>query len=214
MSVSKTEILTFCNAKLARSDVLADIMDEIQLVLDDLSKMAKWPDLYRANITADQATLASGTSSSSLPTGCRVLDYIVINDGTNDGRPLKDITFKKWLERREDESSANYDEPKNKLIRGKRVYWDPIPDGAYTAKFWFWRHHPKVVVTNIGANEDILFGDEFDRVIKYGVCFEVAKTHKMREGGYIDLWGGNYMAEVAKILPEEDLKTTLVKYHD
>jgi len=212
MSVLKTEIRTFCNAKLIREDALADIMDEIQLVLDDLSKMAKWPDLYRANVTADQATLVEDTESSNLPTGCRVLDYIVINDGTNDGRPLKEITFEKWLKRREDGSSSG--EPKRFARRGKKVYWDPVSDDDYTAKFYFWRHHPKVDVAKIDDDEDILFGDEFDRVIKYGVCFEVAKTHKMKEGGYIDLWGGNYMVEVAKMKPEEDLVTTLCEYHD
>lgn len=207
MSVLKTDILTFCNAKLNRSDAIADIIDEINEVLDDLSKMGKWPDLYRANVTADQVSLVSGTSSSDLPTGCRVLDFIVINDGDNDGKPLKDMTFEKWLENREDESSSNYDEPKRFARRGKKVFWDKIPDDDYTAKFWFWRHHPGTT----GSTEDILFGDEFDRLIKYGVCAEVAKTHKMKS--YIDLWEGRYMAEVVKMVPEEDLVPSLVKYH-
>lgn len=208
MSVQKSAILTFCNAKLLREDAVAGIIDEINQCLDDLSKMAKWPDLYRANVTDDQVTLASGTLSSSLPTGCRVLDYIVINDGDNDGKPLKEITFKKWLERREDESSSNYDEPKCFARRGKQVFWDDIPDDDYTAKFWFWRHHPGTLSTT----EDILFGDEFDRLIKYGVCAEVAKTHKMT--AYIDLWEGRYMVEVAKMVPEEDRITTLCQYQD
>ena len=141
-----------------------------------------------------------------MPTGCRVLDYIVINDGDNDGKPLKEIPYEKWLKRREDESTSNYDEPKRFARRGKKVYWDRIPDGAYTAKFWFWRHHPGTA----SATEDILFGDEFDRLIKYGVCAEVAKSHKMT--GYIDIWEPRYLAEVAKMIPEEDLKTTLVQY--
>lgn len=212
MSVLKTEILTFCNAKLKENFVIADILEEIQNVLDDLSKMAKWPDLYRANVEGDRATLASGTSSSSLPTGCRVLDFIVINDGDNDGKPLKEISYEKWLERREDETSSNYDEPKRFARRGKSVFWDDIPDGAYTAKFWHWRHHPKVEAANIGDDEDILFGDEFDRLIKYGVCAEVAKTHK--KTGYIDIWEPRYNVEIAKMLPEEDQKTTLVQYQD
>lgn len=207
MSVQKSAILTFCNAKLKRSDAVADIIDEINQVLDDFSKMGKWPDLYRANVTADQVSLTSGTESSSLPTGCRVLDFVVINDGTNDGRPLTEITFEEWLKEREDESSSNYNEPKYFARRGKQVFWDPIPDDSYTAKFWFWRHHPGTASTT----EDILFGDEFDRVIKYGVCAEVAKTHKMTD--YIGLWESRYMAEVVKMVPEEDLVPTLCKYH-
>lgn len=208
MSVLKSEILSFCNTKLIRNDSIADIIDEINLVLDDLSKMGKWPDLYRANVEADRVTLSSGTSSSNLPTGLRVLDYIVINDGDSDGAPLTELEFNDWLEEREDESSSNYDEPVQFARRGKQLFWQPIPDGAYTAKFWFWRHHPGTS----GETEDILFGNEFDRVIKYGVCAEVAKTHKMT--GYIELWEGRYLAEVVKMVPEEDLITTTVRYHD
>lgn len=212
MSVQKTEILTFCNAKLLRDDAITDIIDEIRAVIKDLSKRAKWPDLYRADETDDRVDLVSGTSSSSLPDGLRVLDFIVINDGTNDGRPLKFLPFEKWLKRREDESSSSYDEPERYARRGKKVFWDPVPDDDYTAKFWFWRHHPTVLAANTGDDEDILFGDEFDVLIKYGVCAEVAKTHKMT--GYIDIWEPRYMAEKAKMVPEEDFVTTLVDYPD
>ena len=212
MSVQKTAILTFCNAKLLREDTVAGILDEIQQVLDDLSKMGKWPDLYRANVEADRKTLASGTSSSALPDGLRVLDYIIINDGDNDGKPLTEIKFENWLRNREDESSSNYDEPEKFARRGKNVYWERIPDGAYTAKFYHWRHHPIVEAAKTGDDEDILFGNEYDRVIKYGVCAEVAKTHKRTED--IDLWEPRYMAEVAKMMPAEDSKTFSVKYQD
>lgn len=208
MSTTKVDILAFCNAKLRLNDEIDDIIGEINDVLDDLSRAAKWPDLYRSNVEADRTTLASGNSEISFPDNFRVLDKIVINDGDNDGRPLGEITFQKWLERREDESNSNYDEPKQYARRGKKWYPDPIPDGAYTAKYWFWRYHPKTLSTT----EDILFGDEFDLVIKYGVCAEIAKTHKMT--GYIDIWEPRYMAEKAKMLPEEDRDNTLAKYSD
>lgn len=210
MSVQKTAILTFCNAKLLREDTIATILTEIQGVIDDLSKMGKWPDLYRANVEDDRATLADGTESSALPTGLRVLDYIVINDGTNDGKPLKEISFKKLLRNRRD--GLSYAEPLRFARRGKSVYWDKVPDGAYTAKFYFWRHHPVVEEAKTGDDEDILFDDEFDRLIKYGACAEVAKSHKRMD--YIALWEPRYMAEVVKMVPEEDLITTLCEYQD
>ena len=212
MSVLKADILLFTNEKLKLADEIADILDEINIVLKDLSRRAKWPDLYRSNVTADQTTLSSGDSPISFPTGLRVLDKIVINDGTNDGRPLKEITFQKSLERREDESSANYDEPKEYAQRGKKWYPDPIPDGAYTAKYWFWRYHPATDAEKTGDDDDILFGDEFDIIIKYGVCAEIARTHKRTD--YIALWEPRYEREVAKILPEEDKDKTLAKYSD
>jgi hypothetical protein len=211
MAVTKADILTFTNAKLRLDDKVADILDEINAVLDDLSRAAKWPDLYRANVTADQSSISSGDTEIALPTGLRVLDYIVINDGDNDGRPLsrkindRVFTFAEWLRRQEDAGSTG--EPVRFARRGKNWYPDPIPDDAYTAKYWFWRYHPKIT-----ADDDILFGDEFDVVIKYGVCAEVAKTHRMSQN--IALWEPRYMAEKAKMLPEEDRDTTLAKYHD
>lgn len=208
MAVLKADILLFTNEKLRRSDAIGDILDEINIVLKDLSKRAKWPNLYRSNVTADQTTLASGDSAVSFPTGFRVLDKIVINDGDNDGRPLKEMTFQKWLEYREDESSSNYDEPKRYAKRGKKWYPDPIPDDAYTAKYWFWRYHPKTLSTT----EDILFDDEFDVVIKYGVCAEIARTHRRTTD--IALWEPRYEREVAKLIPEEDRDKTVAKYSD
>ena len=206
MAVTKANILLFTNEKLKLSDAIADILDEINIVLKDLSKRAKWPDLYRSTVEADRSDLSDEDSEISFPTGLRVLDKIVINDGTNDGRPLKEITFQKWLERREDSSSSA--EPKRYARRGKKWYPDPIPDDDYTAKYWFWRHHPKTLSTT----EDILFDDEFDVVIKYGVCAEIARTH--RRTADIALWEPRYENEVAKMLPEEDKDKTLAKYSD
>lgn len=208
MSVLKADILLFANEKLQLSEGIAGILDEINIVLKDLSKRAKWPDLYRSNVEADRSTLASGNSAISFPTGFRVLDKIVINDGTNDGRPLKEITFQKWLKHREDESSSGYNEPKQYAKRGKKWYPDPIPDGAYTAKYWFWRHHPKTE----SDTEDILFDDEFDVVIKYGVCAEIARTNRRTPD--IALWEPRYEREVAKLIPEEDRDKTVAKYSD
>lgn len=214
MSVLKTDILSFCIAKLKfeNPQTIAAIIGEINDVLSDLSRAAKWPDLYRSNVEADRTTLASGDSEISFPSGLRVLDKIIINDGTNDGRPLEGITFQEWCEYRENESSSGYAEPKRFARRGKKWYPDPIPDGAYTAKYWFWRYHPESDATKTGDDDDILFGDEFDRVIKYGVCAEVAKTHKMTD--YITLWESRYINEKGKMLPEEDRDNTLAKYSD
>jgi len=210
MSVLKTDVLAFCNAKLRQDYVIGDIITEINDVLGDLSRAAKWPDLYRSNVEADRSTLANEDSEISFPTGLRVLDKIVINDGDNDGRPLEEITFQKLLKRREDGGSSG--EPKEYARRGKKWYPDPIPNGDYTAKYWFWRYHPAADDEKTGDDDDILFGDEYDIVVKYGVCAEVAKTHKMTD--YIALWEPRYMAEKAKMLPSEDRVKTLAKYSD
>lgn len=210
MAVQKTNILTFIDEKLNRKGVddIADILDEINIVLKDLSKRAKWPDLYRSNVEADRSSISEGNSAISFPTGFRVLDKIVINDGTNDGRPLTEITFEKWLRYREDESSSGYNEPKRFARRGKKWYPDPIPNTDYTAKYWFWRHHP----VTTGDTEDILFGDEFDIALKYGVTAEVARTYGRER--YIAIWEPRFEIEVNKLRPLADRDITLAKYSD
>jgi len=207
-TVEKADILTFVNDKQRQNYEIADILDEINLILKDLSRAAKWPDLYREDVTADRSELTEGDDAISFPTGLRILDFIVVNDGSNDGRPLTEISFRDWLKLREDETSSSYAEPKYFARRGKKWFPHPIPDGAYTGKYWYWRHHP---VTE-EETEDILFGDEFDQCIKYGVCAEVAKTHGRTE--YINIWEPRYMAEKAKLTPEADRDITLAKYSD
>jgi len=208
MSVLKTDILSFINEKQQLAETVASIEDEINEVLQDLGKRALWPDLYRADVTADRGTLASGNKSISLPSGLRVLDFIVINDGTNDGEPLKVMTAEKWQRKREDESTSNYDEPLRHVRRGKAWWPDPIPDGAYTAKYWFWRHHPKTS----GATEDILFGDEFDLCIKYGVCAKVASTGG--RSAYEARWEPRYERQIRAMLPTANLKQTVCTFRD
>lgn len=208
MAVLKADILAFVNEKQRLAETVATIEDEINEVLQDLGKRALWPNLYRADVVADRATLANGDKSVAFPTGLRVLDFIIVNDGTNDGRPLVEITAEQWQRQREDESSSNYDEPLRFARRGKLWLPDPIPDTTDVAKYWYWRHHPKTS----GVTEDILFDDEFDLCIKYGVCAKVALTARRSE--YIGTWEPRYEQQVFRLMPVADKKKTVCKFRD
>lgn len=210
MSVLKADILAFVNEKQRLSETVASIEDEINEVLQELGKRALWPNLYRDDVTADRSTLTTGQTAVAFPAGLRVLDFIVINDGSNDGRPLRSMTAAQWQRKRRDEASGAYAEPKRYARRGKTWKPDPLPDSAntYTAKYWYWRHHPKTS----GVTEDILFDDEFDLCLKYGVCAKVALTSNRTE--YIKQWTPRYREQIAELLPTADRKITVCKFRD
>jgi len=159
MAITKAEILTVLNARLNRAET--DIDEEIRSALYDLSNMANWKDLWTSDTTN---TLTAGDTYLSLPDNFKELDAIVLNDGSEDGEPLKPLVggFREWLRRREGESSSDYDEPEYYVIRGKRFYLDPVSDdndgNDYTATIYFWRTHPNDL-------DNILFGEQFREAI-------------------------------------------------
>lgn len=223
MAVLKTEVLAFVKESLRKDSLVnADILVALNETLKEISKITTWPDLYRANVEADRATLSVSTETSDFPTDFRVLDYIVINDSLDDGRPLHKITFEKYLKLLEDladeddnKESADYDEPEVFAVRGKKFYWWPIPDRnlisavetAYTAQFYFWRNHPKTTTDE----EDILFGDEFQDVVNKGVVAKIADNKSLPKA---DSLLAKYAGAIALLTPEEDTNETLAKYHD
>lgn len=206
MSVLKADLVEFVNEKQCLSETVASIEDEINEVLQEVGKRALWPNLYRDDVTDDRSTLSEGQTAVAFPIGLRVLDAIVINDG----RPLRTMTAVRWQRKRRDESSSGYAEPKRYARRGKTWKPDPLPDGdhTYTAKYWFWRHHPKTS----GTTEDILFDDEFDLCLKYGVCAKVAMTANRTE--YVKLWDPRYREQILQLLPTADNKITVCKFRD
>ena len=208
MSVLKTEVLAYAVETLRKdSFVNADILVPLNEVLKELSKITTWPDLYRANVAGDQDTLADADETSDFPTDLRVLDYIIINDGDDDGRPLTKITFEKYLKLREDKTGGDEDEPMVFAVRGKVFYWWPIADDAYTVKFYFWRNHPKTLL----ETEDILFGDEFQDAVNKGVAAKIADNKSLPKA---DSLLAKYVGAVALLTPEEDTNETLAKFQD
>ena len=160
MAITKDNMVDELNARLNRSETTTTLAQEIRGALRYISGFAKWKALYVVSGGSD--TIASGTNSIAYPTGLRVLDKIVFNDGTYDGKPLTEMDWNQWLKNRHDESSTNYDEPKRYVERGSNIYLDPVPDDndgvtdwAYTLYYWQW--HPDQAT--------ILFGDEFEEAL-------------------------------------------------
>ncbi len=203
MAITKEELLTVLNARLARSET--DIDEEIRSALYDLSELALWPDLWTSDTSQ---TLASGDVSLSHPSDFRILDKIILNDGSNDGRPLTliDGGFDQYLKRKEDESSTDYDEPLEYTPRGTLWYLDPTADGAYTTVIYYWKY-----ATSLSS---IDFSEPFREAIYNAVMMKylegkgLAQTPKFAEKAQL------YLRETTKLLPRADRPNPVVAYRD
>lgn len=166
MSITVASVITSLNDKLILDESITTastaVKDAMSKAVRWLSKRARWSCLHTSK---EDYTTTEGDESIDWPDNFRVLDGIVVNDGTNDSEPLSEITYNKWLKRRKDESSADYDEPEEFAPRGEKFYLDPRPDANngsnYTVKVWYWRWHP--AITAIATT--ILFGDVFKEAI-------------------------------------------------
>jgi len=128
MAITEDEIVAALNARLDKNEDTDTISDQIYSTLSDISKFARWPDLHTSVIV----NVFNGDTSIAYPANFRILDYITIFDGTDEGKPLDSIQYPEWLRRRESETSASYEEPRRYAKRGKAFYLDPIPDTAKT----------------------------------------------------------------------------------
>ncbi len=204
MAVSKANLVSILNTRLIRAETTTTLADEIRAVLKFISGFAKWKDLW-ANSTG---SLSSGDLTIAEPAGFRVHDAIILNDSTYNKRPLEFISYRQYLRGREDEASANYDEPLNYARRGGSLYLDPVPDGndgttdwAYT--WYYWRFHPD--------QDEILFGDEFEEAMYEGVMWKYLTSQGVEMSD-----GANYhmqlmLDELRRLKPTDDELITYTK---
>ena len=185
------------------------VLNALTKALRWLSRQANWSCLH----TSASPTTTEGAQSVDYPANFRKLDYIVVNDGTYDGKPLTKITFRKWLRKRRDETSADYDEPTKFAQRGKKFYLEPRPDSNdgnnYTVTVWYWRWHPGIAA--LGTT--ILFPDEFSQVV-FDAFAGAYLDRKGRHGKARYYWG---MAEKGALELEGDFadrKARIIKYRD
>jgi hypothetical protein len=202
MSITSSEILAAVNNNLHRSET--DIDEQIRAALKVLSGAGN----FLAAEDGSQ-TLSLADTYLDEPADYKALEAIVLNDGTNDGEPLSEITFGEYLGRKEDESSADYDEPLEYAHFNNRFYVEPAADGSYTATIYYYRYHPDSITT-------ILFDDQWRDAIYSLTSYLVAKKFGLSR--YIEIYGGNDVGALAlalsKVGHNENIKQHFVKYRD
>jgi len=171
-----------------------------------LSRRARWSCLHASK---EDYAIVNATEYIAEPDNFRELDAIVVNDGSDDSAPLDEMSFSAWLEYREDETTADYDEPEKYAHRLKRFYLHPIADGSYTGKLWYWKWHPAIEA----ADDTILFTDEFyDAVLAAVESAYLEGKGQLAKSQYYKVRAEE---EVGDLRPQhEDRKPGRVKYHD
>ena len=202
MAITKAEIVVVLNSRLKRAETETTIAEEMRSALWDLSRIAAWPDLHHYATEV----VTSGTQYASYPTDFRLLDRLVINDGTYDYEPLGRMNFDEWLLYRDQESSSNYDQPEFYSQRAKKFYLQPIPDASYTVKTWFWRYQPD--------SDTLLFSDQFREAIYNATMKKYLESKGLEKSVRYDQISNIYDRELGILLPEADGDPTIVPFRD
>lgn len=207
MSITAAEVLAEVNERLHRSETV--VTDELRATLKDLSIRGDF--LFDIDTTQ---TITTASTYLSEPSNFKGLVAIVLNDeddgSGDDGQPLRPIDYDEYLRQREDETTADYDEPLYYCHANNKFYLEPTcDDGAsengYQAKIHYWRLHPDSTST-------ILFGDAFREAIYSGTTAKTAKKFKMPDQA--NSYEMDYEREVAKLLGLASKLPLLCKYND
>lgn len=156
MAITKQQIVDVLNARLARSETLTTLAEEIRSVLVDLSSLAQWPDLH----TSADVELEAGDEEIAVPDGLVWLQTIVPSDPEQSYRPLTIIGKAEMDILRA--GPGLYQGPPRRYCRvGVTFQIYPTCDKAYTATLGYWQRHPDQAT--------ILFGEDFREAIYNGV---------------------------------------------
>lgn len=205
MAITKGNIVTALNDELATSEsasaLSANMIRRIRAALRWLSEQGDFKCLHHYAT----AGLAVSEDSVNYPDNLRIIDSIVVNDGTYDSRPLEKFSddFAGYLLEKEDLTSAGYSEPKRYAERGNKIYFAPAADKAYTVKIWFYRYHPADIDT-------ILFGDEFTEAINSAVT--AAYLNGLGRHDKAALYWNNALVELGG--KQRDRKVRHIRYRD
>jgi len=199
MAITKTNLRDAFNLWLKANELVssARMVLAIDEALKWLSERGKWSCLHVLDATE---VLTEGANSITWPTGFRKIDCIILNDGTDDSKPLEKCSFDEIKKDRA--GGSNSGEPTKFCQRGSQFELNRDCNQGYTAKVSYWRYHPNQAT--------ILFGDEF----KWTLCYAVT-------GAYLDgkarhSKGVYYWTMAASKLPEKqkDVKVKKLKYRD
>lgn len=192
MSIGIEEIRLALMSRLGKTVVKDAILADVQLAVEDISKLGRWPDLYTSGNLAFIAT----SKYIAFPAGFQFFDDAVITGYA----PLRIATFEEmrsWQEQQSPQSAR----PQWCTPRGKKLYAYPISDASYTVVVSYWRVHPDI------GDEDtptILFGDEFTEAVITRTIVQYLKSSKLTKHPKLKENEGFYNREIALLLPQED----------
>lgn len=193
------EIRTALNARLGKSEETDAINAEVQLAVEDLSKLATWPDLR----TTGNLSFTADDKSKAFATGFRVFDDAVISGY----RPLQLARYRD-IKNVQESQSPTKSRPLWCAPRGKSLFVYPIPDGNYTVVVGYYRVHPTI---GTEAAPTISFGDEFTQAVIFRTIVQYLLTSKMTKHPKLKENMDLYAREVGLLLPQADREVVITK---
>ena len=199
ITITKAEILVVVNARLGRAET--DIDEELRSALYDISG---WADFL---LTESDTSTVDGTASYAFPDNCKQMLWIMLDAGKDGKRtdPLTKIPMEGYLTYRDNETTADEDEPEYYAIHNELIYPYPVPDAIYVMSQYYSRYHPNDLAT-------ILFGEQFREAIYEMTMVKVCEKFQLWDDAKIhaDL----FSAELARLLTNIERPPSRAKYRD
>lgn len=165
------EIRTALNSRLGRSLAADALNPEIQLAVEHMSKLERWPDLRK---TGSALAFTVGLKTKALPTGHRGQ---VADDGAyiSGFRPLRLVSWDDIRNSQEQQNPASA-RPEFYHLRGGSMYVYPLPDASYSVIPEYYQLHPSI---GTEAAPAILFDDGFTEAVILQTIVQYLHTTKM-----------------------------------
>jgi len=189
--ITKAEVLSVVNARLARGETSIDI--ELRNILYDIST--------RENFLGKEATRDTVVDQYvySLPDNFKDMNTLRLNDTAL----LKRITFENLQKTYIDITSSG--EPEYYALKNNYLWLDIKPNAVFTMRLWYSIYHPDDV-------ESIEFAEQFREAINEGVIMKICEKYEDWEGvkGHLPL----YEREIQKRIDSVERTMYFQKYND
>jgi len=124
-----------------RTDKTSLINSAIDLAVQEISAQRLWSDLL---VEASVSTSANTSYVTLASAADRITEVRVFDGSTDPAWPLK-VRDKSWLVGKIPNFAAlSTGEPTYGYLEGRKLYLVPIPDGAYTIYYSYYRQHPSL----------------------------------------------------------------------
>ena len=157
MALTKTDIFLIVQKRLGPlAQQVTDIDVELLETLNDLSSR------HNFIITSATADSVDGVHTVAAPGGCRYILLAAVDEGDY----LERGSLEDYEKSIEDTDSPTEGEPNKYHQIGELIYlYDPIPDDAYTVRFWYAERDDAVA--------SIQLAERFREAIIYGVLYRL-----------------------------------------
>lgn len=195
MALNRGEIVTEVETITGRTDKTTQIQTYVMWALKRITRAHMWKELDTFDKTTMNTTSAADTAA--LPTNCRVILSMVLEDGTN-SRKLNEVLPRYYDKIVSDPSQYATGKPSWYIREGTQVRFFSYPDAAYDV----WIRYSKWAsdVTTDGQTPQLTNKDD---LIVTATALEL--SYSIGDTNDIKMWENNYNRKLAEAVREDML---------